>query len=90
MRDPKQRTLRLYANVIKLINFSANGDYSSYTVKMLRDYVYSTRGVVPEKLLQLFERTAFGGYEPTNEEYRNAYAEYKKCYKYLRKIPKKK
>ncbi len=90
LRDPKQRTLRLYANVIKLINFSANGDYSSYTVKMLRDYVYSTRGVVPEKLLQLFERTAFGGYEPTNEEYRNAYAEYKKCYKYLRKIPKKK
>ncbi len=87
--NPKEKTLRLYANVIKLINFSSNSDYSSYTVNMLREYINSTRGAAPEQLLQLFERTAFGGYNPTSEEYRNAYLEYKKCYKYLRKIPDK-
>ena len=86
-RNPKQQTLKLYANVIKLINFSSNGDYSSYTVKMLREYINSTRGAAPEQLLQLFERTAFGGYDPTSEEYHAAYLEYKRCYKYLRKIP---
>lgn len=88
-RNPKQKTLKLYANVIKLINFSSNADYSSYTVKMLRDYINSERGAAPEQLLQLFERTAFGGYNPTEEEYHSAYREYKKCYKYLRKIPRK-
>ncbi len=87
-RNPKQQTLELYANIIKLINFSSNDDYSSYTVKMLREYINSSRGAAPEQILQLFERTAFGGYEPTSEEYHNAYLEYKKCYKYLRKIPR--
>lgn len=88
-RKPKQKTLKLYANVIKLINFSAKEDYSSYTVRMLEDYIKTTRGDAPEKLMQLFERTAFGGYEPSAEEYHEAYIEYKKCYKYLRKIPNK-
>ena len=89
-RKPKQQTLKLYANVIKLINFSSNSDYSSYTVKMMREYIQSTRGEAPEQLLQLFERTTFGGYNPTSEEYHAAYREYKKCYKYLRRIPNKK
>ena len=89
-RNPQKRTLKLYSNVIKLVNFSTGGDYRSYTVNMLREYLSSSRGAVPEKLLQLFEKTAFGGYVPDNSEYREAYAEYRKCYRFLRKIPKRK
>ena len=89
-RTPQQRTLKLYAHVIQLINFSTNDNYYSYTVGMLREYLISTRGAVPEKLLQLFERTAFGDYQPTKQEYNEIYAEYKKCYRYLRKIPSRK
>ena len=86
----KKRGLMLYANLIKLVNFSSKQDYSSFTVKMLRIYLKKTRGTVPEKLLDLFEKTAFGGYEPSESEYLDAYSEYKKCYKYLRRIPKEK
>lgn len=89
-KTPSQRTLILYANLIKLVNFSAGGDYSAYTVKMLRRYLTETRGVVPEKLLMLFERTCFGGYQPSEEDFAKAYDEYKQCYRYLRKIPKQK
>ncbi len=89
-RTPRQKTLYLYAHIISVVNFSTNDDYCSYTVDMLRKYLLSTRKVVPEKLLTLFESTAFGGYQPTKEEYHTAYTEYKKCYRYLRKIPRKK
>ncbi|MBQ9518772.1 MAG: transglutaminase domain-containing protein, partial [Firmicutes bacterium] len=86
----KKRVLKLYANLVGLVSFSEKEDRSYYTVKMLRSYLYETRGVVPELLLQLFEKTAFGGHEPTAEEYKAAYKQYKKCYRYLRKIPKEK
>ena len=85
--DPAKGVLMLYANVIKLVNLSTKDDYSAYTVKMLRSYLYETRTVCPEKLLTLFERTAFGGYVPTAEEFSEAYEDYKRCYKYLRKLP---
>ncbi|GEM_PF-95096 len=86
----KKRVLKLYANLINLVSFSEKDDYSHYTVKMLGNYLYNTRGVVPDLLLELFEKTAFGGYEPTKEEYAAAYKQYKKCYRYIRKIPKEK
>lgn len=86
----KKRVLKLYANLVSLVSFSEKEDRSYYTVKMLKAYLYETRGVVPELLTDLFEKTAFGGYEPKPEEYKAAYRQYKKCYKYLRKIPKPK
>ncbi len=85
-----KRTLMLYRNVIKLVNYSSGSDHSAYTVKMLRSYLYEKRTVAPEKLFVLFERTAFGGMTPTEEEYAEAYAEYRQCYKYLRKVPRPK
>lgn len=85
-----ERTLMLYRNVIKLVNYSTGSNYDAYTVKMLRRYLTETRGAVPEKLFGLFERTCFGGETPTEEEFAEAYSEYKACYKYLRKIPKPK
>mgnify|MGYP000756827246 CR=1 FL=1 len=88
--DTEKRTLRLYANLIKVVNFSVQSDYSSYTVNMLRSYLNESRGICPDKLLELFEKTCFGGYKPTEEEFNEVYKEYKACYKYIRKIPKKK
>jgi hypothetical protein len=89
-KSPREQTLKLYANVIRLVNFSTQSDYSSYTVKMLREYLNETRGTAPEQLLELFEKTCFGGYEPTADEFNLAYREYKQCYRAIRKIPKKK
>ena len=80
----------LYANVIKLVNFSTKEDYSAYTVKMLREYLNETRTVVPDLLFDLFERTAFGGYSPSEAESMAAYEDYKQCYKYLRRLPRPK
>ena len=88
-RTPKQQTLKLYANVIRLLSFSQGEDVSNYTVGMVRAFVTDTRGDAPEKLLCLFEKTAFGGYEPTKDEYTEAYAEYKRCYRHLRRKPSK-
>ncbi len=88
--DPTKRTLMLYANVLRLIKFSTKEDYSAYTVKMLGEYLKETRTVVPEQLFDLFERTAFGGYTPTDEEFNAVYKEYLRCYKYLRRLPRPK
>lgn len=88
--DPAKKTLMLYANVIKLVNFSTKEDYSAYTVKMLRKYLDETRSLVPEVLFDLFERTAFGGHDPSEQEFKAAYDDYKSCYKYLRRLPRPK
>ncbi len=88
--DPTKKVLMLYANVLRLVKFSTKEDYSAYTVKMLSEYLKETRTVVPEMLFDLFERTAFGGYSPTNEEFEAAYREYLRCYKYLRRLPRPK
>ena len=83
----KQKTLMLYADLIKVINRSTGGDFSPYTAGMLTAYLEESREVVPNKLITLFERTAFGGYEPTKAEFDSAYEQYKRCYKYLRRVP---
>lgn len=85
-----ERIITLYADVLKTVGRSADKDFSSYTPDMLREYLSSERGAVPEKLISLFEKTAFGGYECTKEEYSEAYREYKSCYKFLRKTYKSK
>ncbi len=86
----KKRVLKLYANLVRLVSFSEKDDRSYYTVKMIKEHLYETRGVAPILLADLFEKTAFGGYEPTEAEYKAAYKQYKKYYKYIRKIPKEK
>lgn len=89
-KDPATRILMLYGNVIKLVNFSTKEDYTAYTVKMLREYLTETRAVVPEVLFAMFEKTAFGGYVPSEAEFAEAYNDYKSCYKYLRRLPRPK
>ena len=88
-RNPKQKTLKLYSNLVKVVGLSTNSDYHTYTVGNMHTYLLDNRGTSPEQLLQLFEKTAYGGYTPTEDDYKKAYKEYKKCYKYIRKPPKK-
>ncbi len=88
--QPGRRVLRLYQHLIWLTNYSTKRDYSAYTAAMLSEYFHSTRGCSPDKLIALFERVCFGGYVPTAGEWRGAYREYRRCYRYLRKIPKPK
>lgn len=80
-----ERIIRLYSNVIKVVGNSVNGDFSAYTPDMLREYLLSERGAVPEQLISLFEKTAFGGYNCSKQEFKSAYKEYRKCYKLLRR-----
>ena len=88
-RTPENRTLKLYEHILKLVKFSSGKSYDSYTVNMLEEYLLSSRKTAPKKIFSLFEKTAFGGYSPTPDQYRDAYKEYKKCYRFIRKIPKK-
>ena len=89
-KSPDKQTLALYANVLKLVNFSSQQNYSSYTPEMLSEYISQNRGVSLDKLFALFEKTCYGGYLPNKAEFDEAYDEYKKSYKFLRKQPKSK
>lgn len=85
-----ERIIRLYANVLRTAGRRAGEDFSAYTPDMLRRYLAENNGEAPEKLISLFEKTAFGTYQCTREEYRAAYREYKQCIAHRRhKKPKK-
>ncbi len=86
--DPKKRTLRLYANLIRVLSTAQKEDMSHCTVNLVREHLTALQKPVPEKLLCLFESTAFGGYAPTKQEYSDAYSEYRRCYRQLRKRQK--
>lgn len=86
MKNDK-RVLKLYRHLIWLMNRSTRKDCSPYTAAMIREYLRRTRGCCPDKLTYLFERACFGGHHATAEEWQQAYAEYRRCYRYLRKIP---
>ena len=88
--SPSQRTIRLYANLVRRIGKVSGEDKSFFTVNMLRSFILDLGGESPETLLQLFESTAFGSYEPTSDEYKSAYAEYKKLFKRSRLFNKHK
>ena len=80
-----ERIILLYANLIKVTGISAGSDFSAYTPNMMREYLMKKKGVVPEKLISLFEKTAFGGYECSQDEYMDAYREYKENYRQIRR-----
>lgn len=86
----RRRTLALYRHVIWLTDRSTGKKHFSYTVMMLSEYLRQDRGCSPDKLFALFEKVCFGGAEPTDDEWSEAYADYKCCYKFMRKRPKEK
>ena len=80
-----KRIITLYGNVIRAAGKSINADFSSYTPDMITAFLLENRGIAPKQLIDLFEKTAFGVYECSKEEYTEAYKEYKHCFKYVRK-----
>ncbi|MBR4554409.1 MAG: hypothetical protein IKO27_02325 [Ruminococcus sp.] len=82
-----KRIIRLYARVVKLLEYSGGDDLSSYTANMLIDYArqYNNADIGP--IARLFERTCFGSQPMEDEKYKEIYAHYRSVYKFLRKRP---
>ena len=78
-RDNGDRVIRLYRRVVRLLG---------YTPEMIREYLVKRRGVELGGLIDLFEKTCFGGYVPDEAEWKMVYAEYKAQWKKLTKREK--
>lgn len=87
-RSYNDRIIMLYANIIKTLSSSSGEDFSSYTPDLLKKYLLENKIAAPKRLIDLFEKTAFGGYECKEEEYALAYKEYKKCIRLIRRNKK--
>lgn len=83
------RVLRLYRRVIRLLEISSRDSLSGYTPEMIGDYV-SQRGGDIDRLIELFQRVCFGGYEPTAEDWAAVYSQYKSQWKVIAKKQKMK
>ncbi len=81
-----RRIVLLYGHIVRLLEFSSRDDLSAYTVKMLTEYVLAERGVSIERTAKLFEKTAFGMIPMTEQEFAEAYGEYRAVYGKLRKL----
>lgn len=84
------RIIRLYARVIRLLEFSGGDELRSYTAKMLTDYSEEHNKADIAPIARLFERTCFGSIPLEDESFAKVYAHYKSIYKYLRKRPRSK
>ena len=83
------RIIKLYARVIKLLEFSGGDELRSYTAKMLTDYAREHNNADITPIARLFERTCFGSIPLEDGAFGEAYRHYKGIYKYLRKRPKR-
>ena len=59
------------------MTISSNDKLLGYTPEMIREYLVKRRGVELGGLIDLFEKTCFGGYVPDEAEWKMVYAEYK-------------
>lgn len=87
-RDNGDKVIRLYRRVIRLLTIASNDKLSGYTPEMIREYLVKRRGVELGGLIDLFEKTCFGGYVPDEAEWKMVYAEYKAQWKKLTKREK--
>ena len=87
-RDNGEKVIRLYRRVVRLLTIASNDKLSGYTPEMIREYLVKRRGVELGGLIDLFEKTCFGGYVPDEAEWKMVYAEYKAQWKKLTKREK--
>lgn len=85
-----ERIIKLYAHIIRLLEYSSKEKLSAFTPAMLVKYAEDMRGINIEPIAARFEKTCFGGVALSDEEFEQAYSEYKLVYKYLRKLPTEK
>ena len=74
-RDNGEKVIRLYRRVVRLLTIASNDKLSGYTPEL-------------GGLIDLFEKTCFGGYVPDEAEWKMVYAEYKAQWKKLTKREK--
>ena len=85
-KSSAEKPVLLYRHIIKLMNrVRSSRHFEGYTPHSLEDYVKTElRGDIG-LIVELFEKTCFGGIEPTQEEYKKAYEQYKTNWKLLAK-----
>ncbi|WP_294587709.1 transglutaminase domain-containing protein [uncultured Ruminococcus sp.] len=87
-RDNGDKVIRLYQRVVKMLTITSHDKLSGYTPEMIREYLMEKRGAELGSLIDLFEKTCFGGYIPEDGEWKTVYAEYKSQWKKLAKREK--
>ena len=86
----ERKPILVYSRVIKLINrVSGSKRFDGYTPHKLENYVLTELDKDISLVVRLFEKTCFGGIEPTKEEFEQAYAQYKDSWKALAKGKRK-
>lgn len=70
------------------MTIASNDKLSGYTPEMIREYLVKRRGVELGGLIDLFEKTCFGGYVPDEAEWKMVYAEYKVQWKSSQSVRK--
>lgn len=83
-----RRIIRLYARIVKLLEYSSDEDLSPYTGMMLSDFAKEYNNADIDPVREAFERTCFGCIPLDDAAYDAAYAHYKSIYPKLRKRPR--
>ena len=83
--DNTNRVLKLYRRTLKLLENSSGVRLAGYTPHELLGFMRSRREADLSYVVELFEAVCFGGYTPSDEEWKKAYGLYKGEYKKLRK-----
>lgn len=78
-----RRTILLYQRVIKLLNRSHNKTFDGHTPELLDKYIKTELGANVEKLIELFQITCFGSQQPENDQFEQAYEQYRKNWRAL-------
>ncbi|MBO5449459.1 MAG: transglutaminase [Ruminococcus sp.] len=82
-KDLCKKTASLYRRIIRLLELSSGKRFRGYSPRETEEYVRDRREADVSAVVELFEKSCFGGYLPSDVEYRQAYAAYKAAWKAL-------
>lgn len=82
------KILRLYRRIVDLLEHSSKERFKGYTANEILMYCIEERNANISAITELFEKTCFGGYVPTNEEISHAYKVYRQNWKLFAKEAK--
>lgn len=77
------KTIAVYKRIIRLLELSSRKRLKGYAPSEIAEFVQNERKSDVSKAVELFEQTCFGGYAPTQQEYQQAYVQYKSAWKAL-------
>lgn len=77
------KTIAVYKRIIRLLELSSRKRLKGYAPSEIAEFVQNERKSDVSNVVELFEQTCFGGYVPTQQEYQQAYVQYKSAWKAL-------